>query len=199
MARPVSIRGLSLSELLVVVAIVGMMAGGSAVAFRNIALGNATRAAAREIGTELRKTRSIAIARGHNVAIRFREEDGVWLYALFEDGDFDGVRNDDIKAGIDREIQPERPLLKIGKLATIGIPPIPLRDPDTGKLIPADSRPVRFGNSMLCSFSPRGSGTPGSVFVTDRYERVVLVRVTGSTGRVRSLIWDPASGKWRQR
>jgi hypothetical protein len=160
----------------------------------------AVRAACRDIASVLRQARSVAAARGRNVALRFRRADDRWLYSMYIDGDYDGVRNDDIAMGVDRRVGPELVVLQTTNgVARIGLPEQQLRDPDDGSLLKAGTSPVQFGVSQLCSFSPLGSSTAGSVFVTDGYDNAALVRVLGTSGRVRTMTYNFGSGKWMNR
>ena len=56
--------------------------------------------------------------------------------------------------------------------------------------------PIRFNRSDLASFGPLGTGTPGSLYLTDG-RRLVVVRVLNRTGRVRTLAWDRNTDTWR--
>lgn len=192
--------GWSLLELLTCVSIIGLIVAVSIPAFGELRRRDALVAAARELATELRAARMAAITRGRNVGVRFERLNSGWMYAVYEDRDFDGIRSDDIRRGVDVRIREPRVVLQsTGGAATFGFPPSALYDPDTGRVIPADASPIRFGRASLGSFSPTGSGTPGSVYLTENHTRAALVRVYGATGRVRVLVWDPGSQKWRQR
>jgi hypothetical protein len=103
----------------------------------------------------------------------------------------------DIRAGRDPMIEPPRPVLLAVGGATIGFPPTTVLDPDDGEPLPSDSSPVRFGIASLCSFSELGGGTAGSIYVTDEYENVAIIRVVGTTGRVRVLFYDAGARAWR--
>jgi hypothetical protein len=75
----------------------------------------------------------------------------------------------------------------------VGIMPgIPAPPPDSGLLDPAD--PVRFGRSNMLSFSPLGTATPGTFYVTNGRLQAA-VRVTGGSGRVRLMVYR--GKKWR--
>lgn len=198
MKRLSSRPGFSLAELLVVVAIIGLVVSIALPNFATMRKRAALRAAAREIASVLRHTRSTAIARGHHVGVKFKRTDGgEWRYSIYADGDFDGIRSDDIRAGRDVLIGPSRPVLLAAGGATIGLPPTAVADPDDGSFLDDDASPVKFGKPALCSFSPLGGGTAGSIYVTDRFENVAIIRVVGATGRVRILIYDAGAKVWR--
>jgi prepilin-type N-terminal cleavage/methylation domain-containing protein len=188
--------GFSLIELLTVIAIVGIMVAVSVPALGTIRKKSALRAAVQEIRSVMRLGRSRAIARGMNSAIKFQKIGGHWHYALVDDMDGDGVRNDDIKKGVDRIIGSYERVLAPGSDVVIALPSFAVKDPDTKKVLPKTASPVRFNASTLCSFGPKGGGTAGSIFLTNRDHDVAMVRVTGATGRVRAILYRPSAGSW---
>lgn len=200
MARSLrAVRGFTLAEILTVVAILGVIVLSSVPAFFNLRRRHAVRVAAAEIRAVFHFARSRAIARSTNTAIRFRKQNETWHYAIYEDGDGDGVRNDDIAAGRDRVVRGFRKLMQESGGAQVGLPDIPLRDPDTRQRIPRGTSPVHFNRSQLCSFSPIGGGTAGSIYLTDGHDLAAVVRVYGATGKIRTLSWNAGSARWESR
>jgi Tfp pilus assembly protein FimT len=155
-----------------------------------------------EIASTLRLARVYALRHSANVALKFRTTaDGRVYFAIYRDGDGDGVRTADLERGVDPQVEPWRPLTQLGRGTGFGFPPGPLPpDPGTGRPI-GGSRldPIRFNSSDLASFSAGGGATPGSVYLTDGRRGLVVVRVTNRTGRVRTWRWDRGAGAWRQR
>jgi hypothetical protein len=47
--------------------------------------------------------------------------------------------------------------------------------------------PIRFGNSRMVSFSPLGTGTPGTFYLRTK-STMAGVRVTGGSARVRIML-----------
>jgi len=191
-------RGMSVAELLTVIAIIGVMVSVSVPAFSNLRRRNAVRAAVGEIRGVIHLTRARAVSRGSNAAVRFRQDGDEWVYLIYDDGDGDGVRNVDIERGIDPLASGPHRVLDKQTTVRIALPEFPLRDPDTNRVLPADASPVRFNRSKLCSFSPRGSGTSGSVFLTDGREMVAVVRIFGPTARVRMMLFDSQTNRWKK-
>jgi type II secretory pathway pseudopilin PulG len=198
-ADHVSIAGDSLIELLVVLAVTGMLALGTPRVLTWSA-GLEVSLAAAEIEGALQQARSSAIRLGRNVAVRFHvDADNRMSFTLYEDGDGDGVRNRDIEKGVDRRISPPRDLRHFGLRVKVGFPAgVRPRDPgDSRRWLDGLHDPIRFNRSDLASFGPLGQSTPGSVYVTDGRYHLLAVRVYGRTGKVKIVRYDPASETWR--
>jgi prepilin-type N-terminal cleavage/methylation domain-containing protein len=191
--------GFSLAELIIVLAVVGLGLTAGVPPLLKITAALRVRLAAEELVAVLRTSRSLAIQVDANVAVRFTTGAGGDVsFAIYRDGDGDGVLNEDIRSGADPEIAPPRRLAHVGREVRLGLPARPVRDPGdpTHWLDPTD--PVRFNNSDLASFSPLGGATPGSLYVTDGGGGLAVVRVYGRTGKVRVLTYDFPTQRWRQ-
>jgi len=191
----VSRRGYSLLELLTVIAILGILAVAAVPAFASIHRRGALRGAAAEVRSILNLARSRAIASGKNCGLKFLQLGGDWHFAIYEDGDRDGVRNDDIKSGKDKMIEPPRVVFPHADVVTIGLLKQTIKDPDGQKLKPTQS-PVAFGKSGICSFSPLGESSSGTIYLTDHGRDLYAVRVYGATAKVRVLRYDPNKKRW---
>src|SRR5262245_48612809 len=91
--------------LIEVVFVAGLVATLSTVAIPRIqrALDEfRTVGAARYLGARLERTRAEALARSSDVALRFVQEGTRYRYAMYVDGNGNGVRTADISSGIDR-------------------------------------------------------------------------------------------------
>jgi prepilin-type N-terminal cleavage/methylation domain-containing protein len=180
-------RGHTLLEVLVVLVILGMF---SLVA--GYAADSGMRQASLVAGTsELRsifhEVRMLAVARDRNLGIKFHQAGETWTWGVYEDGDGDGVRTDDINRKVDREIR--RPRRFDHRPTIVGVPPYAVPDPLKPDALLGSRKPVRFGNSTLCSFSRQGEATNGSVVITDG-TRARIIRVHGTTGRIDVYRWD---------
>lgn len=185
-------KGQSLMELLVATAIVGSLVLVTHEAVETGRRRAALTAAVSDFRATVMYVRTMAITRDRNVAIRFTQESGGrWSWAVYEDGDGDGVRNDDIQKLVDRRIRTRRDIQYMP--ARIGVPDAPVSDPMNSSSLQARP-PVRYGASMLCSFSRHGEVSNGSVVLTDG-ERAAIVRTYGATGRIAVLRWD--GKQWR--
>ena len=185
-------NGYSLTELLIVVAIIGLMAAVTLPNFQKMRGRIALRSAAGELRSIFHLTRMRAIASNRNTGLKFVMLAGQWHFATYEDGDRDGVRNDDISKGIDKLIAPPRMVFSQSRLVTIGLIEIPVKDPDGD----AVKSPVAFNNSAICSFSPIGESTPGTIYLTDNDGDLWCVRVYGASAKIRTLRYDRSTKKW---
>jgi prepilin-type N-terminal cleavage/methylation domain-containing protein len=189
-------HGYTLNELLTALAVMAVMLLVSLPAFAAHRRRLAATAATDAIRSVFRSVRARAIAHSRHSGVKFVQDGGQWTYSLYDDGDGDGVMNDDIKSGTDRRVAGPFPLDTHMAPAAIALPAARIKDPD-GEWFPPNASPVQFNRSTLCSFSDLGSGTPGSIYLTDGSRDVYAVRVLG-TGRVRILRYDSVRGKWGQ-
>lgn len=191
-------RGHTLLELLFVIAILGILLSIALPAFANYRRRNSVISAARDLEATLRLVRSRAITRSAHAGIKFTGSGSAWSFAVYDDGNGDGIRNDDIRKHIDPIAIPAAPLMPQLQVARIGLLPLAIKDPDGDPLPPSNS-PVAFGSSAICSFSPTGTGTPGSIYLTDDLGVLYCLRVLGASGRVRVMRYDASKKKWETR
>jgi hypothetical protein len=151
--------------------------------------------AGRSFKSQFRLAASIAVRSSVYTAIRFeRRDDGSVFYAVYADGDEDGVLTEDIRSGRDRLVSGPFPLSGGAPGVRVGINPgVPAPPPDRGEL---SGDPVRFGRSDILSYSPLGTATPGTFYLAGDAAQAA-VRVTGGSARVRLMIWR--GGRWRDR
>ena len=187
--------GHSLLELLIVIAIIGLLVGIAFPAFSTYRRRNSMIAAAHELEATLRFVRSRAISRSTYAGIKFTGSGNKWTITVYDDGDGDGIRNDDIRNLIETIVGHPKPLMPQLQVARIGLLPFAIKDPD-GDPLPPSKSPVQFGTADICSFSPIGAGTPGSIYVTDDVGGLYCIRVLGASGRVRILRYDANRKKW---
>lgn len=158
------------------------------------------RAAAEEIRGAMRLGQSFAVRYNANVGIKFRTRpEGGVTFTLYRDGDGDGVLTADIERGVDPEIRPAQQLTSLGRGVGFGFPP------GTAPKDPGDARarltrlddPVRFNGSDIAAFSPLGTATPGSIYLTDHRKRLVVVRLFNRTAKATILTYDPVREVWQ--
>jgi prepilin-type N-terminal cleavage/methylation domain-containing protein len=191
-------NGITLFELIVVIAIIGIIALCAIPAFANYRRQASVIAAGNEMRSLLREIRSRAIARGRYSGVKFAKSGKNWTYTLYDDGNGNGIYNADINKGIDRRYFGPAVVMPQFQTAAIALLPKTIRDPDGAKLLPTDPA-LQFGTSTICSFSPLGSGTPGTIYISDGIDNLYAVRVFGATGKVRMLRYDAGTQKWEER
>lgn len=157
--------GTSLVEVLVTVALMATVTSLGAPLVLHARDHADGRQAVLALAGQFRAARQEAILTGRNAALVFDLVDigrGAWSVTRCSDEDGDGVLRADIAAGIDR----------CGDAGVL---------PGVGGISVA----VAFGTSRIASFSPLGTSSSGSVTMTTRTGRQFVVRVSGTTGRLR--------------
>ena len=170
-------RGYTLVELLVVLSIATILLATALPRAASMIHERRLRGAALHLRSLLRHTRARAAAEGRYIGIVFDESEYGPVYAIYADGNDNGIRRADIRRGVD---------VRLGE---------PYRLSDTypgvryGSLPQGVSEPffpgLRIGRSKIVSFSPIGHCTTGTLFLSNEYGLVYAVVVLGSTGRVR--------------
>jgi type II secretory pathway pseudopilin PulG len=158
------------------------------------------RLAAGEVTGSLRQARAYAIRHATHVGLKFRTApDGTVYWALYRDGDNDGVRTADLEAGIDPQVAPWRAFAHFGRSVRFGFPPgqAPTDPSDPRRRLERLDDPIRFNRSDIASFSPLHGSTPGSIYLTDGVRHLVCVRVDHRSGRPRILTWSPEERRWQ--
>jgi Tfp pilus assembly protein FimT len=176
--------GYSLIELLFATALIIVV---SAIAVpQSLAAVDRARAAsaARYLASRMAVARSLAVMRSAHVALRFEDGRSGITFRMFVDGNHDGVRADDIAAGVDAPLDAAVLLGDLYSGVAIAV---------AGE---AGSDPVRLGSSNHLSFTPLGTATSGSVFVRGRDGSQFAIRVLGATGRVRVQRFVVHSRTW---
>ncbi len=191
--------GITLVEVVVTVAlliiILAVTLPGLTEARRAAALGGASR----RLQGLLFRCRAVAILNAQACALVFeRRDDGTWRCFIAQDGDGDGIRRRDINRLVDPVVS-EVVFFETGE-AGLGILKgefVP--DPSgRGRLRGNLDDPVRAGRGDIITFTPRGTATPASIYLTDHHGRMRVLRVYGGTGRVISRVWRSGWPKWRE-
>jgi hypothetical protein len=152
-----------------------------------------TAGAARYVAARLQHARMEAIGRSCSVGVKFSNVSGRYAYAVYVDGNGNGVRSAEIASGIDPEVlAPERLSDQFPSVDFGALPGLPAVD---GGLAPGND-PIRFGSSSTASFSPQATATPGSLYIRGHHAQYV-VRLYGDTARTRILRFDVGLRVWR--
>ena len=191
--------GFTLLELLVIMAITVVTAAALTPDALRLTSALRVRTAAAEVAGALRFARGLAVRSGEHVAVRFRVDDeGAVSFAVYRDGDGDGVLNSDIATGVDPLEGPVRKIRHLGHGVRFGFPPGPApRDPaNPRRFLDRLEDPIRFNRSDLASFNPLGGSTPGSVYLTDGRDHLTVVRLYGITGKLKAMNYDRLREEW---
>jgi type II secretory pathway pseudopilin PulG len=191
-ARATPQSGLTILELLFTIAI-----GATITVIALPLTGNAvdeirTRMAARYMEGQIMRARMDALRRSRAVGLRFEPWEGDYLFAMYADGNGNGIRTADIALAIDMQlVAPDRLSDKYPGVRFELLPDIPEIDGDTG----GTRDGLRIGTSRILTLTPDGSSSSGTLYVRGRRAQCA-VRVLGVTGRTRVLQYSPGARAW---
>jgi type II secretory pathway pseudopilin PulG len=193
--RLISSRGYSLLELVFVAGIATTL-GAVAVPQYLTAIDDYRAAgAARYVSARFQRARMEAVMRSADIALQFTSSAGSYAYAVYVDGNHNGVLTREIERGIDRRVGPveqlpdQFPGVDFGAIP--GLPAI-----DAGGTAPG-SDPIRLGAGNCATFSAVGTASSGTVYIRSRRDAQYAVRIFGATGKTRMLKFDPGTRQWR--
>jgi hypothetical protein len=152
------------------------------------------RSAVHEASVAFYLARSYAISKNRNVGLKFRKNGDRYEWALYVDGNGNGVRTSEIASGVDRYLGLSYPWTRNDVLPGI-MTGTRVPDPSGGYLDRIDD-PIRFNSSDICSFSAMGECTPGSVYLWDAHDGMAVLRVFGGTAKLRSLYYRRGERGW---
>ena len=130
--------------------------------------------------------------------LQFRKVGTGWSFREVADGNGNGLRTAEIGRGVDPVMSGDDALERRVQDVTLGFPPggpFPEAPPGTDTLRAGDD-PVRFGRSDLVSFSPVGSASSGTLYVTDGRAALYAVVLFGPTARLRVWRYRPEVRRW---
>jgi type II secretory pathway pseudopilin PulG len=185
--------GSSLVEILAAAAVAAILAAVSVPAIGSQRGALQAAAAARHLSGLVHAARAEALARGVHVALVFQSSPPDFRFALFADGNYNGVRSADITEGLDRQVSSWSRLGDQFSGARFGIVP-GATDPDSGMALTGS--PLKIGGSAVLSFGPAGGTTSGTIYVRGPASQQYAVRILGSTGRSRVLRYYVVERRW---
>lgn len=193
---PAEPRGYTAPELLVTVAVAALVSATTLPVVAGALEFERAQAGARYLALRLRDAQLEALRRGRFVALHVTPGETDTLIRPFLDGDGDGVLMRDVEMGVDPPLGPAERLGAQAAGVTLRVNQPVVEIDGTGWLA-TGSDPLRIGRTSLVSFSPMGSATAGTLYVAAPRGPQLAVRITGGTGRVRLLRFDPGASAWR--
>lgn len=185
-------RGASLPELAIVLALIGVASVLPWQALSQLRDARAGREAARGLAADLRGVAQEARRQRRSLAVEF-DLDAPERWRVIADGNGNGVTTADVTGGIDAPQTPWQLVFREGVARLAVSRNLPGAD-GTGT-VPAGSSPVQLGVSPRLVFTPRGTGSAGSLYIAGPADRVYAIRVLGTTQRIR-LTCLGAGGDW---
>jgi hypothetical protein len=156
-------------------------------------------AAARDLALTFHALRWKSVAQNRSHGIYFEQTAEGWRWFRVRDGNGNGLRTAEVNNGTDTILSgPHRIGDRVSGVAA-GFPGAgPFPKVRGGGNIGNLEDPVKFGPSNLISFSPLGSSSSGTVYLTDGRRELFAVVLFGPTVRVRVWRYDPQNGNWRR-
>jgi prepilin-type N-terminal cleavage/methylation domain-containing protein len=189
-------RGVSLAELTVVLAILGLVFAMSVPALSEILAEESLGTASREVAAIINAARERAVFQCADVGVKWVANAGDLVLSVYQDGNGNGVTTADIKKGVDRLVAGPYWLgSRYPGITFSFVPGMNGADPG-GAPIGNLSDPIRFGNSNICTFSPVGHASPGTVYLSNRKSRQAAVRVTPANAKIQIWTWHGKKLKW---
>jgi len=187
-------RGYTVLELVFATATM-VTIGGVAVAQTTARLDDYRAAgAARYLSARLQRVRMDAVTRSADVGLLVTQTVRGYSYAVYIDGNRNGVRSADIQRGTDRQtIAPERLIDQFPGVDFGALPGLPAVDPGG---TPPGSDPIRLGVSNMATFTAAGTSSSGSVYIRGRRNQQYVVRIYGQTGKTRVLKFESRTRQW---
>ena len=189
--------GYTAAEAVAVLAIAAAVTALVAPGVFQLSAAQAVRSSAGEVRAMLFQARALALSRGRYVGVKFRKNGNRYEWALYGDGNGNGIRTAEIAKGIDPPLGIAIPWSRNDVLPGI-LKGSRVPDPGSpGKALDRLDDPIRFNASDICSFSPIGESTPGSIYLWDGHDRMAVVRVFGRTAKVRTLYYQRGEKEWK--
>lgn len=197
--EPEQRRGMTLIELAAVLALVTIASLLFVPSAMNMIAGAKAAAGAREMAMTLHALRWKSVAANRSHGLYFVRDERGWHWFVVHDGNGNGLRTAEVRGGIDPTLSGPHRLEESVDGIHLGFPPaqpLPRIPPRSGSIAdPTD--PVKFGRSNLVSFSPLGTASSGTLYLTDGRYGLRGVVLFGPTARVRVWRFDTREGLWK--
>jgi len=192
-------RGLSLVELLAALVLIGVLTSMLIPTGAEMIAGARAGAGAREMAATLQAMRWTAVSSNRSHGLYFALDQRGWHWWVVRDGNGNGLRTAEVRDGTDPTVSgPHRLEDRVDGLY-LGFPPapsVPAIPPRSGSIANL-ADPVKFGRSDLVSFSPLGTASSGTLYLTDRRHALRAVVLFGPTVRIRVWRFDTREARWK--
>ena len=148
------------------------------------------------LAAQMQRARLESLKRATAVAVRLEVLDGRTAVQLFVDGNGNGVLERDIDRNTDPALTNVDWLDSHARGVSLRINQ-PIEEVAAVTALVAGDDPLRIGNTSLVSFSPVGSSTSGTLYVSAQRGPQMAIRIFGATGRIRVLTFDAQARQWR--
>jgi len=192
-------RGFTLTELMAVLALSGIILLITLPTLASMKSEGRVAAGARELAMTMHALRWKSVALSRNHGLLFDRSEHGWIWFVVRDGNGNGMRMAELRAGVDQTLSGPHRIEDRDKGIGFGFPTsgsLPRIPPRRGAIGALDD-PVKFGRSDLVSFSPLGSSSSGTVYITDGRHKLYAVVLFGPTARVRVWRFDTRQGEWK--
>jgi hypothetical protein len=192
-------RGFSTAEVLVSVGILGLVLALGLPLCWDTYFQSALNSACQDVASVFTLARGRAVFQGRDVGIKWISVGGDVVLSVYEDGNGNGITSADIRAGLDRLVA--GPYWMKGRYPGVDfsfVPDFNGIDPN-GDPAGTLKDPIKFGRSDICTFSPVGHASPGSVYLSNGRHRQAMVRVSPSNARIQTFTWHGKHKKWIRR
>ena len=192
-------RGRSLVELLAALVVLGLLVAISVPTAAEMLAEARAAAGARSVAATLQAMRWKAVSSHRSHGLFFSRDAQGWHWFVVRDGNGNGLRTAEVRAGTDPVLSGPHRLEQrtegfyLGFPAVASIPAIP---PRSGSIANLDD-PVKFGRSNLISFSPLGTASSGTLYLTDGRHAVRAVVLFGPSARIRVWRFDTRERRWK--
>jgi type II secretory pathway pseudopilin PulG len=192
--RPRGSLGYTFVELLFVIGIAATVGGAAVPQVAGSIEAYRAAGAAHYLSGRMQRARMEAVSRSAEVALRFTVDASGYSFAMYLDGNRNGVLTRDISRGADPALgAPERLTDNFQSVDFGVLPGLPPVDPGGA---PPGVDPLKLGASNIVAFSPMGTSSTGSVYILGRGGNQYVIRVYGETGKTRVLKFNRSLNQW---
>jgi hypothetical protein len=191
-------RGFSLIDLVAALGILGVFFAIAIPYFHGLVAQVMLRGACQEIALIFMRARGDAIFYGADVGVKWVSVAGDVVFTIYKDGNRNGVRSADILSGRDPLVAGPFSMRRRYQNVTFSFYPGFVGDDPNGDPLRNLSDPIRFGRGDICTFTPAGRASPGSIYLSDRKDRQALVRVSPISQRIQIFEWHPELYRWKR-